>query len=242
GLTQLTPTGVALSPFDPTDLWDSQFGLGCTYPDSFAQYGSVAMWANNNNIYAFYSGTVPQGITGAAKAAIFTDINAGEGVDGDTTLISGSLTNTSDNVTTPELFYTLAICRTNTNQPQTSVLILWIYNLNDSCWTRVIIDLVDFFQTLSGQSAKTFLPISVTAQGLLSIPQQAEINLRNTKRIINCILVTGGAGLGDSISFLLSLYNNEPGEILSNVHTASTVQFRQEEMRLGVKPTTRGVL
>src|ERR1700743_3519636 len=241
GLTQLTPTGVALSPFDPTSLWDSQFGIGCTYPETFAQYGSFAAWANNNNIYAFYSGTAPQGITGNAKAAIYADINAHQNDTNFEVQVTGSLTNVSDNSIKPELFYTLCISSSPNNATGAGDLVIWIYNVTDSCWTRIPLNLDSALKTITGNPGLAVNISSVVATAVAGLTASDDVNISTQNRIINTIIVRCVLGI-QPLTFMLSLFINEPGSVLSNDPAAATITYRQEEFRLGTKPTVRGVL
>ena len=145
GLTQMSPTGVGIQPFDFTPLWSSEWGIGCTMPGSFAQYGPMAIWANDTNIYAFTGGGAPQAITGAAKKAIYQDlagaVNNGlfstKGVCA--TISSQTATPSSAGQSTPDLLYTLCILQFNTSSiSYVANLIFWTYNINSGQWQRIV--------------------------------------------------------------------------------------------------------
>lgn len=240
GLTQLTPAGIGIQPFDTTDLWNSQFGIGCTYPTSFAQYGNLAVWANDNNIYAFVSGAIPQAITGSAKAAIYADLNLYENRGEILTFVGGSFSNTSEYSTVPELTYTLVIINYNNVVGNNDIIStnIWTYNLNNKTWTKQVPDFNAQIRALV--SVPTHYGInSITVQGT------SQFDWRNisapflsvNKRIRNNIIINTSVG-----SFLFSFYYSENGQA-SNCPTVLPInlQFKQEEFELLTQPTVRGV-
>ena len=141
-LTQLTPNGVGIQPFDTTSLWADTIGIGCTWPQTVAQYGYVTVWGNDNNIYAFTGGSAPQEITGTAKRAIYTDINAYQNNASVSTFVSGSICNRADNNTTPDLYYILCVMQYNSIVNPTTFATLTIFgsillqreNLDPALW------------------------------------------------------------------------------------------------------------
>jgi hypothetical protein len=244
GMTQMTPTGDALAPFDITSLWDSTFGIGCSFPLSFAQYGSLAIWANNNNIYAFFSGNVPQAITGSAQAAIYNDINLHEGDPQYTTTLSGSITNTSDNSHIPELVYSLGILHRQEVAPSAISYHLWIYTIDAQAWTRIVVDLKSLFLSIINQPQNLVVnSFTVRAIPVGSISPSAGLGgsvTRAPKRVLSSFLMNGTVS-GITYSCLASLYLAEP-QSESPFNSSINLVYRQEEMRLGTKPTVRGVL
>jgi hypothetical protein len=246
GLTQLTPTGIALSPFDVTSVWDSLFGIGCTYPDTFAQYGSFAIWGNTNNFYAFYSGNVPEGITGSAKVAIYADINKYESdpLTNVETLVSGAFSNTSENSILPELTYTLCITHQNSLDPAFAQAIIWTYNVANKAWTRQFFDLAAIIQQLAGIAAVNIG--SLQPGKVIGLLQPNKIGLLTAlppRRIAANLLVSFAVGL-NNYSFMFAFYYNETGTntLTGTAQIGLNVIYREEEMRLGTKPTVRGVI
>jgi len=51
GITQVTPTGNGLQPFDFNHLWASQLGIGQVFPNTRAQYGALAILISEDNVY-----------------------------------------------------------------------------------------------------------------------------------------------------------------------------------------------
>lgn len=87
GITQFSPTGNALSPFQFNHMWASDHGIGSVYPFSIAQYGPNACFVAEDNIYAL-SLTTSNPIGGMARDAIMRDLaisnalNTGNNLEG----------------------------------------------------------------------------------------------------------------------------------------------------------------
>lgn len=249
GISQLTPTGQALAPFAVTPLWESQFGIGCTYPDTFDQYGSLAMWANDNNIYAFFNGSVPQEITGSAKAAIFADINIATEFTFQFSYISGAFFNCSENSVVPELAYCLSIVYVNSTvgSPLSMTGIFWVLNLASKVWTRQVVDLLSIVRGLTGEPTLNFVAQRAKVQGVLYTQGGSTGRLDlNVKRIIGVLTFYGPNEItGAYNSFMLPFFNSDTGQPVlggGDISPNCDVQFKQEEVRLGTQPTVRGVL
>lgn len=73
GITQMTPTGSAVAPWEFDHMWASEHGIGNVLPWSIAQYGPTAAFASQDNIYSL-SITSASAIGGKARDAIFADI------------------------------------------------------------------------------------------------------------------------------------------------------------------------
>lgn len=249
GMTQLTPTGVGIGPFDATPLWASTFGIGCTYPASFSQYGNLAIWANDNNIYAFFSGNMPQDITGQAKGAIYADI-AGVGNNFNYTLISGSLTNVGANNKTPELMYSFVIIQSTPDTfgpvPPSLVAYIWTYNVSNKCWTRQVVDLLAKLGEITGAGGFDYQVIpTITSLGVKPGTFGAlSTSTLSQRKIVNCLLINISAINGTAYSFLLSQYINDTGQSTTDLAAAPNFKIvhRQEEFRLGTEATVRGVI
>lgn len=79
GITQFTPTGSAVTPFEFDHMWASNHGIGNVFPWSVSQYGPKCAFIAEDNIYAL-SVTNAEPIGGAARDAIFADIAASTGL------------------------------------------------------------------------------------------------------------------------------------------------------------------
>lgn len=249
GLSQLSPTGIGIQPFDETDVWESEFGIGCTFPDTFSQYGSLAIWGNNNNFYAFFSGNLPQSVTGACQAAIYADINEYENSHLATTKVSGAFSNTSENSQLPELMYVLAIISTGSAVPSGMQAKIWILNVESKTWTRQIYNLGTAMEAVAGFIGSILTVYAAKVIGLQE-PNNTTAFLTSLppRRIAANLLITVGTDapvMDPTYSFLFALYYNETGitELTEPaIQIATSLKFRSEEIRLGTKPTVRGVI
>jgi len=73
GISQFSPTGSAIAPWEFDHLWASDHGIGNVLPWSIAQYGPNVAFVSTDNIYTL-SVTNSQPIGGDARDAIFADI------------------------------------------------------------------------------------------------------------------------------------------------------------------------
>lgn len=73
GITQMTPTGSAVTPWEFDHMWASEHGIGNILPWSIAQYGPTAAFVAQDNIYSL-SVTNAQPIGGTARDAIMADL------------------------------------------------------------------------------------------------------------------------------------------------------------------------
>lgn len=243
GLTQLSPTGIGTQPFDPLPMWASEFGLGCTYPATFAQYGNMAAWVNDNNIYAFFAGAMPQGIAGGAKAAIFQDINAHEGDTTWSVNLSGSLSNSGPTNKVPELLYTICIV---SSQGTTGIIsaVFWTYNVSNSTWTRQVLDVLAAIRVVTAQPNFEFSPEYLYVKGVKITAVSGGIQLL-FKRIVNTLIISGTtAGPGTAYSFMFAQYINDDGVPIVGALASGgfSVTYKQEEVRLDTQPTVRSVI
>ena len=239
GLSQLTPTGVGIAPFQTTDLWSSTFGLGCSYPKTFAQYGALAIWANDSNIYSFFSGSMPTEICGAARRAIYADLNLYRNSGTTTTSVSGCISTVGENSATPELIYTFAIIHVTTSGSGSIVgSFIWTYNINSGTWTRQTPDLDAQIKSITGSSVG-YSVNKVSAIGNYQLVLSPGIP---PKGIRNNILITVYQG-GVFKSILFSFYySSEGGASGCPVDTPINLVLRQEEFRLGTSYTARGAI
>ena len=73
GITQMTPAGSAVTPWEFDHMWASDHGIGNVLPWSISQYGPTAAFVAQDNIYSL-SVTNAQPIGGTARDAIMTDL------------------------------------------------------------------------------------------------------------------------------------------------------------------------
>jgi hypothetical protein len=74
GITYQTITGsTALAPFYFDHMWSSEYGVGCVYPWSIAQYGSVGFFVSTEDIYKIGVEAF-EAVGGGARDAIMADL------------------------------------------------------------------------------------------------------------------------------------------------------------------------
>jgi hypothetical protein len=73
GITEMTPTGSAVTPFEFDHLWASERGIGNVYPFSIAQYGGQVAFIAADNIYIITLDGI-NAIGGTARDAIYADL------------------------------------------------------------------------------------------------------------------------------------------------------------------------
>lgn len=109
GITQLNVTGNSLPPFLFNHLWASELGIGCPYPYTITQYGSIVAFATDAGIYSLGLNGLSE-IGGQARTYLYQLLN------------SQFITNPAGNytlgpqgrivpyiLTSPETFYLLSI-------------------------------------------------------------------------------------------------------------------------------------
>lgn len=73
GITEVSPLNSGINPFDFNHLWASHKGIGTVYPGTVGQYGSLAAFLSDTDIYSLgYSGLGVKG--GKAKSAIYQEL------------------------------------------------------------------------------------------------------------------------------------------------------------------------
>lgn len=251
GLTQMTPTGIGIQPFDFTPLWTSSYGIGCTYPLTFAQYGYVAIWVNDNNIYAFNSGSAPQEITGAAKTAIYADILATQrthAASNTKTYLAGAISNQSVTkgsishpvIPSPDLEYTLAIVNVSNSSIFSSLtVIFWTYKISTQQWTRTV-------KTVDTGGGNAFSLINIFFSGVYSTIGTTT-SVDQTFLTLNPVLCigytksTGGSPV--TTTAVISKYQAGPGFGIGSPNPSPfTISFKQEDIKVGRQPQVRGVV
>lgn len=74
GITQMTPTGSGVVPFQFDHLWASDHGVGNIYPWSVASYGAFACFISTEQVYQMGINSFSD-IGGTARDAIFADLS-----------------------------------------------------------------------------------------------------------------------------------------------------------------------
>ncbi|MGF7231515.1 hypothetical protein, partial [Arachidicoccus sp.] len=247
-LTQLTPTGIGIQPFDATTVWGSGYGVGCTFPKTFAQYGNVTGWINDNDIYLF-GGGLPQPIGGSAKNAIYDDIN-NLSIAGRQNMVSAVFANGFNNYNDPELTYNILIIHTAGSGANYSVTgIVWEYNLHNKTWTRQEVDILAYILSATGYSIGEFSVLDdVTIIGISKSLLSSQLGgTSGPSRIwpvivVNSVFVIASVVTLTSVALLKSAnITGQPSNFISYTPAMSLV-FRQEEIKLARQPQIRFVV
>lgn len=80
GISQFSPSGSAVAPFQFNHMWASEHGIGSVLPWSIAQYGPQAAFVAEDNVYSLTL-TNASPIGGGARDAIMRDVAANSGID-----------------------------------------------------------------------------------------------------------------------------------------------------------------
>jgi hypothetical protein len=250
GITQLTPTGVDTAPFTATLLWGGKDGVGLTMPETLDVYGYISVWGNNNNFYLFSTGAAPQEICGAAKRAIYRDLNMFKWPGIEYFDVHGSLINVGVDNRSPSFVYNIYIVYQTPSNPIT--MIVWSYVLETSTWTRTTVDITSLLQQITGNpNYNPTLPAfeDFTTKSTFKFPQTSQYSSYVTMGYVSplyggmIITVQRGDGSGIQDSFFLFQYINTEGVTsTSGVYPVTNLTFRSEEFQIYRKPTVRGVI
>lgn len=232
GLTQMTPTGIGIQPFDFTPLWTSDIGLGCLYPFTFAQYGPYCIWGNDSGFYLF-TGGAPTEICKQAKAAIFRDmidISSGELIINENVqaaIYNSAATDSGSAVVTPDLRYTMCISQAATDS-QLITLVFWTYTFNTGVWTR----------TTKTISSANNLVVAIGSINTVYYPKSSDGGSRQIPLYIlsyrdNGVLTTKIYSLFEAS---IRYPANSPAAI------PISINFKAEEVKLARQPNVRGVI
>jgi hypothetical protein len=242
GITQMTPTGVGIAPFDFTSLWSSTIGIGCTMPQTFSQYGNLAAWGNDTDFYLFSGGSAPAGFTGAAKTAIYSDIYAAQGGFSRIikTFVSASFgTNSSSNALSgaasspsPDLEYTIAIATVSATSGLYSVnIVFWIYTFATNSWMRVVSASIPLAVANNGNVYNcSFVPVNISYA--TSFP-----------RFVSLLNVGFGSSVVTSVPVILAKYQAglDYKAAAPSGNFSFDLVFKQEEVKFTRQPQVRGV-
>lgn len=140
GLVELSPTGIAIGPFNFTTLWTSELGQGSIFQKSVVQYGQVGYLVTDSGVYSVSTGGGFKEITGAAKQAIFNSIQIANPEKStsitDPPAIAGCVLLYFRNNANPTPYYVFCA----THRPvgaTTDIITFWLMNLATGTWQTV---------------------------------------------------------------------------------------------------------
>lgn len=240
GLTQLTPIGIAIQPFDFPTLATGNFGIGCTYPDTVDTFANYAAWGDGDNFYLF-SGGAPQAICGKAQEAIYKDLWNPLTVDPNTGFnsnVSGRFINGSGNLKTPALRYVIAITDSaSLNSPVYAInVIFWIYDISKKTWTRILFDMKKYLNTTYGATQVNQLFYSGLSS--INLTPFTGTGLNYCIYTYSCQLVEAGVTT-TNVNAVVNINEIVLGEyVLSEfLNNTGTLVFKQEEVKIRRQPT-----
>lgn len=126
GITQITPTGNGIQPFDFNHLWAAEHGIGQYYPQACAVYGSVGFIFAYDNIYTFTVNSFTPIGTKVMELIVADIPNQGIGYP----VFAWVLPKKFNNVM--YMTYEIAI-------PTTDGMIIWSYSVKDQNWMRHVV-------------------------------------------------------------------------------------------------------
>lgn len=251
GLIELSPTGVAIGPFQFTALWTSKIGQGSIYPNSITQYGLNGYLASEDGVYKVSTGGGFQDVSGTARKAILSSFNqtATQVGTANGTEISGAILLYAYNSKYITPYYVLAtIAKPNAAGVTASVnLTLWVLDTTTGTWTELVYDaptlllkglnITDPTVTINYARIYTFQLTPIAVPSFTVAPTV----FSNAVTIIVLGLNTAS---GNKIILLTPYLYNNLGTVDTDVNYTGNLNliFRGEEIKLERQPTIRRVV
>jgi hypothetical protein len=244
-LTEITPTGVGIGPFNFTSLWTAIVGQGSIYPLTITQYGQNGFLLTDAGAYSISASAGFSDISGAAKSSILASFQNPSLIESSTTTVavSGNVVLNMYNSAYPNPYYILIAPSAQSN----GLFVVWLCDIATQTWYTT-----------------TFDPgLLCNLRNGTTIPPQYYSSLNLTPAYVLTVqpIVPLGATFGSSYpSFTVVYFNLEyDGNIYSTVAPLSVyssqnfneiaqgivptnIVFRAEEIKLGRKPTIRRVI
>lgn len=247
GLVELSPTGVAIGPFNFTTLWTSELGQGSIYQRSIVQYGQAGYLTTDSGVYKVSTGAGFQDVTGTAKRAIYTSIQPANPEDSSLSqvqpLVAGCILLYNQNNTYPTPYYLLCVSPSETLTAGGDTLICWLMNLDTGTWQEFVYTGHDLVNAQYGTSYTTsvinFLDAK-TFDRVVPLPPGTLINANNPNTIINIRI--GAGGLQYAVQLTPNVFNKVSANRTAFVAGNLNLVFRGEEIKIGRQPTIRRVV
>lgn len=245
-LIQMTPNGVGIQPFDFATIWESEYGQGCNFPDSLAQYGPFAHCASVSGVFKVSSGGF-QDVSEVAKKAIFSNLmlssEASFNISLDTKC-AGSILIYNYNSNNPTQYYVFAYTKEH-NFVADNVLYIWFLNLKTGAWFRQQINIDDLVNEQYGTSLSGGTPVNLKIVMGQNLRGSAN-DVVNTASPIN-ILIHTSVVYGDSppvyYNVIATTYETTSTSTASgqNSPSALSLVFKANEIQIWRQPTFRRV-
>lgn len=243
GVTQITATGVAIQPFNFTTYWNSVAGQGLIFPQTLKQFGRIVFLATDSDVYQFYGGVFTP-IAEPARAAIYSSFNLQPSSNfTSTSLISSGFSIYPYNDTIPISEYIfIAITASIAGD-----IIFWFYQPNLKAWTSLTLSAA----SLLGQyvpGATNVVVNSIKAASIFLNPASVGVIASITNFNVNITYINFTYTLAGVNHTQTYLYFNLVDSVTANTVNVTlppgtiNLKFRQEEIKLGRKPTIRRVV
>lgn len=241
GLIELSPTGIAIGPFNFTALWTSKVGQGSIYPNSITQYGLNGYLASSDGVYKVSTGGGFQDVSGTAKKTILASFNQQSSLANslDGYQISGAILLYPYNGKYITPFYILATVPGNT----AANLTLWVLDTASGTWSELVYDaptllfkqyaITNPAATISYSRIYTF---QLTPVAVPSFTTRATVFSNSVTLIVLNIA-------GKVVILTPYLYNNL-GTVDTDTNYSGNLNlvFRGEEIKIDREPTIRRVV
>jgi hypothetical protein len=243
-LVELSPTGVAIQPFNFTNLWLSQTGQGSIYPLSITQYGQLGFAATDSGVFSISTGAGFSDIAGKARTAIMSSFQPAsfEFLGGVNLNVAGGILLYFLNSPDPTPFYVLAA--PTIFGESSSNIVLWFYDISKNVWYSALFNPAVVCNTQNGTSIPNIGAL-VTSLAITTIQTvQTSTTSFGTPQIpITLIYYTiSFQGVTSTVVAQLYAFNRTNALTIQQPPTVLSLTFRPEEIKLGRKPTIRRVL
>jgi hypothetical protein len=247
GVTQITATGVAIQPWNFTTYWNSVAGQGLIFPQTLKQFGRMVFLATDSDIYSFYGGVFTP-IAEPARATIFASFMLNPNDSLVVSLLNSGFSIYPYNDSTPIAEYMLI-----SYVPAENNVVFWFYQPNNKTWTSLTLSaqflLGQYDSWFGGTAELVSLNWIKTASVFLNNTTQnlalAATNLNVNLTYINFTYTIGGVPFTQTFCYFN--FVDSPTVIPSPFPAVLmpgnvNLVFRQEEIKLGRKPTIRRVI
>lgn len=241
GLIELSPTGVAIGPFNFTALWTSKIGQGCIYPNTVTQYGLNGYLASADGVFKVSTGGGFQDVSGAARKAILSSFNQTatviNGLDG--YQISGTVLLYAYNSKYITPFYILVTVPGNV----ATNLTLWILDTATGTWSELVYDaptlLFKQYGIVNPAATITYARIYTFQLTPIAVPS---FTIESTIFSNSVTLIV--LNIANKVVILTPYLYNNFGTVNTDTNYPGNLNlvFRGEEIKIDREPTIRRVV
>lgn len=236
GLTELSPTGIGIGPFQFTVLWTSEVGQGSIYPGSVTQYGQIGYLVTNSGIFSVSTNAGFSDVSGSALEAILTSFQFPNTVGNEfiISFVAGTvmLYFLNTNYSTPYYIF----CASS-NLPGAGVgsgNVCWMLDIKTGIWASIPFNPIALCnQQYSTNLPNTFVTSALNIGSFDLLPTASSPNEYNN----TLTLIYGAVGASNTNyqPFISPIFLGSLAQVI-------TLVFREEEIKLARKPTIRRVV